>query len=591
MTAPEATGEGQSGETPTAPEGDALSDDALCDAVRGGELWPLATLWQRYHGVALAWARGKDLDHADDAVAEAFDSVFRALAQGGGPTQSFSSYLFRSISTQLSQAWGAKKRVETLEGFDVADPTLLGGDDLATDREEQDAAAAALEELPLRWKQIILEVDVGGRPVQEVADELELTPNSTSVLLKRARTGLKKSWLKNMHPPRGLNEECAACVADFSEVRWGKRNSRRRAKAEEHIAGCRNCKSRWRRFSEQATTIGMVSAGVLAIDRKSRRGAVTATVAAGTFLVTAGFMVPVLFGGGLFPQPVPIADPLAPWDRAIAEPSGDGSSESGGSSSRPGGDDGQQDASGGDSPTGEQRGDSARDLPGESGESGDPAGSLTGGWFEEIPNSASVNVNDLDLDGDGTPGAETETVWSRWGGAELRKVDAEAQTRGLSGARFHLWVSDRTSGCVDDPGLELVETASGEPYEVASGTGGVVTLTGLWIGDDERVDGTDVHSQMQRCYVLEEIAAPAGYVLPNGDARLTEVVIGIGTEDRPELLIPNSPERRSELSATGAIASCALVVAGTMLIVGATLVLVRNRRASSAIDRARNRPE
>ncbi|MDI6022308.1 sigma-70 family RNA polymerase sigma factor [Leucobacter sp. UT-8R-CII-1-4] len=556
-----------------------ISDGVLCNAIREGEAWPLATLWERHYGIALAWARSKDPVNAEDAVSEAFDSVFRALLGGGGPTDSFRSYLFRAINTELSRTWKAEQRSSSIEGVDLADPTLPAAGDLASEREEQLAIAAALDDLPLRWKRVILEVDVGGRSVQEVAKELDLTPNSTSVLLKRAREGLKKSWLKRMHPPTGLNPECAACVADFSEVRWGKKNGRRRARAEEHLSGCAGCQSRWRRFVEQAAVIGMVSSGVLALGDGWRRKAAIASAAAAAAVLVVGASVaaPALLAGPKSEvSDLPVVGPQVtqqPNDGLAENNSGTESPESEGGESGEGttGQPGRPDTNGSNS--GGNAG-STGQAPGGPLSLGAPIGA-------EIPNSAHVNINDLDADGDGVPGTPTNEVWTRWGSLEAGKVNANDHASGLAGARFKLWMSQKPSDCLLDTDLTAVTAQDGSEFVVVSGKGGRISVAGLWIGDDESQGGQMTNGLTQRCYVLEEVAAPKGYLLPSGDQAKTEVIVrSVVDENAAVPLIPNQPEPSSWLSNTGQAAPMFILagIALAAIAIGAALFGRKKRR-------------
>lgn len=562
-----------------------ISDAVLCDAIREGEAWPLAVLWERHHSVALAWARGKDPDQAEDAVSEAFDAVYRQLLSGGGPTDAFRAYLFRTVSRQLSRGWTDSSRTLGVDDFDeVIDGAIPAVGQLIAEREEQAAAAAALEDLPLRWKQVILEVDVGGRSVQEVAAELDLSPNSTSVLLKRAREGLKKSWLKRMHPTRDLSGECAACVAQFSEIRWGKRNGRSRGQAEKHLEGCQACRSRWKRFTEQAAVIGMVSAGVIASSPSWRRHATATTAVAaasiGLVAVTAGVAAPMLLAAPAHaPAPLPVtaeAAPTEPYSTGSERGESAGAAAEKGAPVLPG-----------------APGSGVIRPGGETAESGAhaEASRVTGlvPQGAEFANQAHVNVNDLDLDGDGTPGALTQEVWSRWGELLAVKTDAAAPELGLAGARFRLWVSELPSNCVDAPDLIEVTAPDGGPYEVESGSGGLIRVPGVWVGDDENGGGTMSNGLSQRCYVLEEIEAPAGYALPDSASARTEVIARSvpDPEESGPVMVPNTKLAGGWLAQTGG--SWAVLVGGGLALAGAgagSIVMMRQRRRNRVSNAA-----
>lgn len=291
--------------------GPELTDEELCRLVRDGEAWPLETLWQRHSAVARFWAAKKDPGAAEDIVAEAFASVFQALVGGGGPSASFRGYLYKTMNSLLATHWSSQRRIHQLDGLgglpadDVeSSPEALG------DAQEQRAAAAALLELPERWRDVIVAVDVEGRPVQDVARSLGLSPNSTSALLKRARGGLRKAWIQRLHrPTSALPDDCASAVEHFGIIRWGKPGARRRTAAERHLATCDSCRSRYAQFIEQATTVGLGIAGLLALTREWRQKLIPALATSAT--VVASFSItatidPAPLGPAPGPAPVEV---------------------------------------------------------------------------------------------------------------------------------------------------------------------------------------------------------------------------------------------------------------------------------------------
>lgn len=283
-----------------------LTDAALCDEVRRGEAWPLGVLWSRHHGVALGWALKKDSSLGEDVVAESFDLVFQALLRGGGPTDAFRPYLFRTMNAQFGTHWKSRQRSAEWSDVEFTDPDSVGVDARFEADEQRDAASVALRELPERWQQVIIAVDVEGRSVQEVADNFGLTPNAASVLLKRAREGLRKTWLTVMHPARDLPDDCASSVSRFGELRWGKKHSEARLAAQAHTDSCDDCSARWLQFKDQAVLVGLVSAGVLALGTGAHRRITVpaaATVGVAALALTATGLIAPLFGADLFPTP------------------------------------------------------------------------------------------------------------------------------------------------------------------------------------------------------------------------------------------------------------------------------------------------
>lgn len=315
-----------------------IADDELCRIARGGEVWPLEVFWRRYGAEARSWASKKDASVAEDIVAEGFALVFQALLAGGGPSESFRGYLYKTMESLFARHWRAQKRVSPLDDEDVlALEHEESHSRTLVEAQERDAAATALTELPERWREVITAVDIEGRPVQEVARDLDLSPNSTSVLLKRAREGLRKGWVQHLHRPApGLSQACASAIKHFGVMRWGKKGTRRRTETERHLAECASCRSRYTQFLEQAMSVGLGLTGLIALTRDWRERLIPtlATSAA----VTASFSMTVSLA------PVPFDPPPRPDTAEVVEvPSpetGSGEQHGVGTTGRPAGRDG-----------------------------------------------------------------------------------------------------------------------------------------------------------------------------------------------------------------------------------------------------------
>ncbi|GAA1142808.1 SpaH/EbpB family LPXTG-anchored major pilin [Microbacterium natoriense] len=219
----------------------------------------------------------------------------------------------------------------------------------------------------------------------------------------------------------------------------------------------------------------------------------------------------------------------------------------------------------------------------------------------EIQNQAFVNLNGFQLTPgvpNGPGGSPTDIVETRWGSLTVKKVNAADAQQGLAGARFEIYMGTTdAAGCIADIDDLSAVTAPGttSPLVVSSDADGSVVFPGLWVGDTEKTvaaDGTvsDVaapgHDYMQRCYVLKEIAAPAGFILPAGAAALTEVVVAAGDNGTVALIdIPNTQQGVPTLPFTGADGQLALMIAGAALAViavGGVLVSRRRKAAEEA---------
>ena len=113
--------------------------------------------------------------------------------------------------------------------------------------------------------------------------------------------------------------------------------------------------------------------------------------------------------------------------------------------------------------------------------------------------------------------------------------------------------------------------------EFRSGTNGVISVAGLFVSDSEN----PVIDAAQRCYVLVEVAAPTGYVLPtNAD---TAVAVKIGqTTTSDNVQITNTQSEVPELPLTGAQGTIILAGIGLGAIVLAVALMLVARRREAA---------
>lgn len=204
-----------------------------------------------------------------------------------------------------------------------------------------------------------------------------------------------------------------------------------------------------------------------------------------------------------------------------------------------------------------------------------------------IDNTAYVNVNDLIIDGEPgepgdpeEPGNPTNKVTTKWGQLQLLKVDQGNPAKTLEGAEFAVYQSKVTDNCgaLTLGDMIPVKNADGSVYKATSDENGIINIPGLWVGDDGKLaDGTQPNNLDQRCYVLVETKAPAGFIL---DAdKQHEAIVKPGTMATVQFNIENKQQEVPELPLTGA--------AGTMIMVGGGLVLVLAGAGGVALNRRR----
>lgn len=193
-----------------------------------------------------------------------------------------------------------------------------------------------------------------------------------------------------------------------------------------------------------------------------------------------------------------------------------------------------------------------------------------------IPNTAEFWPNNPGFDPSvGGPLVSNE-VRTNWGDLQITKRAAgtTGATGTLEGAAFEVYAAadPYAADCA-------TATATGSPISVGGQTSftsdstGNVSLAGLYVSDSVN----PVIDNPQRCYVLKETAAPAGYVLPANPYTPVTVLIGDTTSD--SVTIENTQQRVPELPLTGAAGQMLLVAGGVAALAAAIgLVLLRRRR-------------
>ena len=180
-------------------------------------------------------------------------------------------------------------------------------------------------------------------------------------------------------------------------------------------------------------------------------------------------------------------------------------------------------------------------------------------------------------------------VTSRWGDLIITKADTNDKGQakaGLQGAQFQLYKakSAYANSCSKEKEGDPI-AVNGETTLTTDGKG-VIDIKGLFVSDS--IDGADRDNQVdatERCYVLVETKAPAGYVLPAGDAAVTAVKVKVGEETTDNVTIENTKQSVPGLPLTGANGMLLLTASGAsllMIAVGSVLVARYRERKQNA---------
>lgn len=233
-----------------------VTDEELCDQVRTGSKDAFSELWNRHHGEAVGYARKLNPALAEDAVADVMALLYESLRKGNGPDSSFRSYLLLSVRNRIYRS-ATQPRVDELPEehllTDEAQPVSVESN------EDSAVVHAALMQLPDRWREVLLLSEVQGKSLAEVGLLMGLESNAVSALLRRARAGLRRSWVSAHFAGAKLGSECSNVVEAFGEFRWGKPSDRQREWFERHVSNCDDCSERRGTHAWLAQAVGLAA--------------------------------------------------------------------------------------------------------------------------------------------------------------------------------------------------------------------------------------------------------------------------------------------------------------------------------------------
>ncbi|MCD1287547.1 hypothetical protein CV023_17210 [Brevibacterium sp. CCUG 69071] len=199
-------------------------------------------LYARHRAPALHFALrlNRDRSRAEDAVSEAFAKLWRAWTNGRGPDTAFKPYLMAAVRSESYRRSATNRATAAVEP-DVL--TFLAGHEPgnhADEVAERDQLAKAFKALPQGWQKAITMIDIDGTATSSAADSMNLSVNSFSSLLRRAREGLRVSYLQqHVEPSR---PECSEYTSEFARYVRGQLSSKRTVAINEHLRDCSSCR-------------------------------------------------------------------------------------------------------------------------------------------------------------------------------------------------------------------------------------------------------------------------------------------------------------------------------------------------------------
>lgn len=238
-------------------ESDPEIDDAtLIVQTRAGSDAAYAELYRRYEYSAFRLARhlGRR-EEAEDVVNEAFARVLDLLQRGKGPTDSFRAYLFTTIRHECGARAKAEKRVRPTDDDTQIDSAVEFGAG-SLDPFERETVRAAYSSLPQRWRDVLWALDVDGRKPAEIAATLEMSPNSVSALVYRARAGLRDAYLRQHVKAEAPEGVAHTAIRDlFVPVLRRTAGARDQERVHSHLATCAPCMRVYLELVEDASSV------------------------------------------------------------------------------------------------------------------------------------------------------------------------------------------------------------------------------------------------------------------------------------------------------------------------------------------------
>lgn len=134
---------------------------------------------------------------SDEIISRTFMKMYEHLSSYDEKKAAFSTWLYHIAENELRMFWRTQKshgekEEDWDENFDAADDEFKEPEHQALEKERQEKIRAALEKLNERERKIIELTYWLNYTPRKIAELLDMTPNHVSVVLKRAKSNLKK---------------------------------------------------------------------------------------------------------------------------------------------------------------------------------------------------------------------------------------------------------------------------------------------------------------------------------------------------------------------------------------------------------------
>ncbi len=210
-----------------------------------------------------------DASLAEDAVADAITSTFRALRRGAGPSrETFISYMKVAVRNEAIRY--SKRAAQESPSDDVAEvlEQMAFGSDVWEDPEDSPWDSRAVQQaflaLPQKSQQILFRADVEGARYSVIAQEQGMAEQAVAVSAHRARDALRTSYLV------ARSDAAQTCgvisLEHLAQHARGKSPELRQRKIDKHLAECNECPSVVKRMLSfripAAAIVGIATTGI-----------------------------------------------------------------------------------------------------------------------------------------------------------------------------------------------------------------------------------------------------------------------------------------------------------------------------------------
>lgn len=216
------------------------SDAELITSTRSGNRAAYAELWQRHADVGLGIARRATAAFdPEDLLAEAYANILEAIMRGHGPTGAFRPYL-STVVRNIAGRWALSLKESTVDDLEeLIDQRML---DDQHELDDQQVLIRAFRTLSPRWQEVLWLLEVNELKPRQVAQQLNLKPNSVSALATRAREGLREAWIEAHLSNASHDPECERTVSALPTLARNTLPATQKARALAHLESCESCR-------------------------------------------------------------------------------------------------------------------------------------------------------------------------------------------------------------------------------------------------------------------------------------------------------------------------------------------------------------